>query len=50
MAHDVSSFLNWTSEPELEARKRLGVKVVIFLIILAGLLFVAKRKIWSDIH
>jgi ubiquinol-cytochrome c reductase cytochrome c1 subunit len=50
MAHDVSSFLNWTAEPELEARKRLGVKVVIFLVILSALLFIAKRKIWSDVH
>ena len=50
MAHDVASFLNWTSEPELEARKRLGVKVVIFLVILSALLFIAKRKIWRDVH
>src|SRR5690242_6593687 len=50
MAHDVASFLNWTSEPELEARKRLGVKVILFLVILSGLLFFAKRKIWADVH
>jgi ubiquinol-cytochrome c reductase cytochrome c1 subunit len=50
MAHDVSTFLNWTAEPELEARKRLGVKVILFLVILSALLFVAKRKIWSDVH
>jgi ubiquinol-cytochrome c reductase cytochrome c1 subunit len=50
MAHDVSTFLNWTAEPELEARKRLGIKVILFLIILSGLLYIAKRKIWSDVH
>jgi ubiquinol-cytochrome c reductase cytochrome c1 subunit len=50
MAHDVATFLNWTAEPELEARKRLGVKVIIFLVILSALLFIAKRKIWSDVH
>jgi cytochrome c1 len=50
MAHDVATFLNWTAEPELEARKRLGVKVILFLIVLSALLFVAKRKIWSDVH
>jgi ubiquinol-cytochrome c reductase cytochrome c1 subunit len=50
MAHDVATFLNWTAEPELEARKRLGVKVILFLVILSGLLFFAKRKIWADVH
>jgi ubiquinol-cytochrome c reductase cytochrome c1 subunit len=50
MAHDVTSFMAWAAEPELEARKRLGVKVILFLIILSGLLYIAKRKIWSDVH
>ena len=50
MAHDVSTFLNWTAEPELEARKRLGVKVILFLILLSGLLYIAKRKIWAAVH
>ncbi|MEK9671174.1 MAG: cytochrome c1 [Rhodospirillaceae bacterium] len=50
MARDVTLFLVWTAEPELEARKRLGVKVMLFLIILAGMMYALKRKIWSDIH
>jgi ubiquinol-cytochrome c reductase cytochrome c1 subunit len=50
MAHDVTTFMNWTAEPELEARKRLGVKVILFLIILSGLLYIAKRKIWAAVH
>jgi ubiquinol-cytochrome c reductase cytochrome c1 subunit len=50
MAHDVVTFMSWAAEPELEARKRLGVKVILFLIILSGLLYIAKRKIWADVH
>ncbi len=50
MAHDVTMFLAWTAEPELEARKRLGVKVMLFLLALTGMLYALKRKIWSDIH
>ncbi len=50
MSHDVSTFLAWTAEPELEARKRLGVKVILFLIILTGLLYATKRKIWRAVH
>lgn len=50
MSHDVSTFLAWTAEPELEARKRLGVKVILFLIILTGLLYATKRKVWRALH
>jgi ubiquinol-cytochrome c reductase cytochrome c1 subunit len=50
MSHDVSTFLGWTAEPELEARKRLGVKVILFLLIFTGLLYATKRKVWSAVH
>jgi ubiquinol-cytochrome c reductase cytochrome c1 subunit len=50
MARDVSVFLAWTAEPELEARKRLGVKVILFLIIATALLYATKRKIWRAVH
>jgi ubiquinol-cytochrome c reductase cytochrome c1 subunit len=50
MAHDVVSFLSWAAEPTLEARHRMGFKVILFLIVLTGLLYAAKRKIWSRIH
>jgi len=50
MAKDVSTFMAWTAEPELEERKSMGVKVLLFLIILSGLLYAVKRKIWEDVH
>ena len=50
MASDVTTFLAWASEPELEARKRLGVKVLLFLLVLTGLLYAVKRKVWADVH
>ena len=50
MSQDVSAFLAWTAEPEMEARKRLGIKVMLFLIVLTGLLYALKRSIWSDLH
>jgi ubiquinol-cytochrome c reductase cytochrome c1 subunit len=50
MAKDVTAFLAWTAEPEMEDRKRIGIKVLLFLIILTGMLYAIKRKIWSDIH
>ena len=50
IAKDVSVFLNWAAEPELDARKSLGLKVLGFLFVLTILLFALKRQIWKDIH
>jgi ubiquinol-cytochrome c reductase cytochrome c1 subunit len=50
MAHDVSTFLQWAAEPELEQRRALCVKIIIFLTILAGLTYAVKRKIWADVE
>ncbi len=50
MAEDVSTFLTWAAEPELEERKRLGIKVLLFLLVLTGMLYALKRKIWADLH
>jgi ubiquinol-cytochrome c reductase cytochrome b/c1 subunit len=49
-AKDVAAFLMWTAEPHLEARKRLGLQVMVFLIIFCGLLYFTKRKVWADAH
>lgn len=49
-AKDVATFLAWASEPELEQRHRLGVQAMLFLLILTGMLYGVKRKIWSDVH
>ncbi len=50
MAKDVTTFLAWAAEPELEERKRMGVKVVLFLIVLTGMLYAIKRRLWRDAH
>lgn len=46
-AKDVTAFMVWAAEPHLEARKRLGMQVMIFLALFAGLLFYTKKKVWS---
>jgi ubiquinol-cytochrome c reductase cytochrome b/c1 subunit len=48
-AKDVSAFLVWAAEPHLEARKRIGFQVMIFLIVLAVLLYFTKKKVWKDV-
>ncbi len=50
LARDVSAFLMWAAEPALVERKELGVKVILFLIVLAGITYAVKRKVWSDVE
>lgn len=49
-ARDVVTFLTYMANPEMEARKRMGVKVVLFLVLLTGVTYAVKRKVWSDVH
>jgi hypothetical protein len=48
-AKDISAFLMWTAEPHLEARKRTGMQVFIFLIVLSLLLYFTKKKVWHEV-
>jgi cytochrome c1 len=49
-ASDVVQFLAWASEPHMEDRKRTGVRVILFLLAMAGLMYAVKRQVWSDKH
>jgi ubiquinol-cytochrome c reductase cytochrome c1 subunit len=49
MARDVTTFLAWASEPELEERRAMGVRVILFLLVLAGMTYAVKRKVWADL-
>jgi ubiquinol-cytochrome c reductase cytochrome b/c1 subunit len=49
-SQDVAAFLMWAAEPKLVQRKRTGFQVMIFLIVLAGLLYFTKKKVWSAVH
>jgi cytochrome c1 len=50
MASDVTEFLAFASEPHLESRKRTGVRVILFMLVLAGFMYAVKRQVWSDKH
>jgi ubiquinol-cytochrome c reductase cytochrome c1 subunit len=47
---DVTAFLMWAAEPHLEQRKRMGFQVMAFLLLLGGLLYFTKKRIWSRIE
>jgi cytochrome c1 len=48
-AKDVAAFLMWAAEPHLDARKRIGFQVMMFLVVFAGLLYFTKKKVWSAV-
>jgi ubiquinol-cytochrome c reductase cytochrome c1 subunit len=49
MAIDIVNFLEWAAEPELEWRKKMGVRTMIFLVILLVILVIAKKMIWKKV-
>ncbi|MGB2485686.1 MAG: cytochrome c1 [Candidatus Puniceispirillaceae bacterium] len=49
ISRDLVNFLAWTAEPAMETRKRTGVAVLIFLVLLSGLSYGAMRFIWADV-
>ena len=49
-ARDLSAFLAWAAEPHMEARKRIGFQVMVFLVIFAGLLYFTKKKVWKQVE
>jgi ubiquinol-cytochrome c reductase cytochrome c1 subunit len=48
MARDVSAFLAWTAEPNLERRHAAGIAVTIFLLIASILGYLAYQQIWHE--
>ncbi len=46
---DVSAFMAWAADPQLEERKQRGFIVILFLLVFAGLLYFTKKKVWSDL-
>ena len=50
LAEDITTFLVWSAEPELEERKKLGIKVILFFIVLGSIVFIVKNRLWREIH
>jgi cytochrome c1 len=50
LAKDITAFLNWSAEPELDERKSLGLKVMIFLAVFTAMLYALKVQIWKNLH
>jgi ubiquinol-cytochrome c reductase cytochrome c1 subunit len=47
-AKSVAAFLTWASEPKQTERKQLGFMVMIYLLLLAGLVYASYRQVWRN--
>lgn len=50
MAKDVTAFLRWAAEPELERRRRAGIATLAFLAILTVLAWLTYRRVWAGVQ
>ncbi len=50
MAKDVTQYLAWAAEPHMEQRKQIGARTIIFLLVMAGIFYAAKRSLWRGLH
>lgn len=46
---DVTAFLAWAADPQLNTRKQIGWQVMLYLIITTLLLYFAKKRLWSHV-
>ncbi len=49
-AKDVATFLEWASDPHATERKQTGFAVMIYLLLLAGITYLAYRQVWKGKH
>lgn len=49
MAQDVAAFLMWAAEPRLPERKMWGFIGVLFLTLLASLLYLTNKRLWAPV-
>jgi ubiquinol-cytochrome c reductase cytochrome c1 subunit len=47
---DVTVFLSWMAEPDLEQRHEMGIKVLLFLLILSVLLYGVYQALWKNVR
>lgn len=49
MSRDVVNFLQWASEPTMEKRKLMGIKIILYLLVFTVIFYFAYKRVWSDV-
>lgn len=48
-SRDVAAYMQWMADPHMVSRKEAGFRVLLFLILFAGLMWMVKRKLWANV-
>jgi ubiquinol-cytochrome c reductase cytochrome c1 subunit len=49
IAEDVAAFLMWAAEPKMMERKEAGLRNIIWLVILAVMMYYVNKRIWAPV-
>lgn len=49
MSYDVANFLSWASDPTMQERKELGLRVMLFMFVFVILLYFTNKRVWSKV-
>lgn len=49
MSKDIAVFLYWVSDPSMEQRKQMGLKVIAFMILMSILLYYTNKQVWRNV-
>ena len=47
-AADVTAFLAWAADPNLDTRREIGLRAMLFLVFLTVIAIATKRRIWRE--
>ncbi|MDB2438461.1 cytochrome c1 [Hellea sp.] len=50
MSTDVTEFLAWSADPKMEVRKSVGFMTMLYLLILAVLLWFSYKRVWRNVE
>ncbi len=49
MAYDIANFMAWASDPTMQERKELGLRVMLFMFVFVILLYFTNKRVWSKV-
>ena len=49
MGIDVANFLAWASDPTMQQRKQMGLKVMLFMFVFVILLYFTNKRVWKNV-
>jgi cytochrome c1 len=49
MSYDVANFMAWASDPTMQERKQMGLKVMLFMFFFVILLYFTNKRVWANV-